>query len=680
MFTSLTLAQEIISPSEERYYGTNKERLKVNLDYDNTNDTTKIIIDDKEISVRDENFKTILKKEKLTYNSDFGFFNLDQNISNNIKIDYKISVSGSGIVDFNLIGDQKIGISYTPLDQRNINWYCIDGNKSKKIGEAKKNQEYHFKIDIHNNGQTFEYYDVQINNNEINRCNIESSLYFNNIKFNSNGTSTNIKDFKISAGSYFIMLQPGKHKMILLTKKNNSLKNISKEFYIIIDGCGDLICEGENTFWNCPNDCKEVICPDTSFKGDTNFDNIIDEKDERALLNIISGKIPVPERDCCVDLNNDGIIDVYDLQELKKYMNGLKHYERCNTGCDDGTKDQTCSIKKPYFCDYRKIYEDCIRCGCPEGSTCMKDGTCFDLNNCKCSDIFGDSPLGYDNIIDKNDIENLNKYLGICKGDEKYNEKKDLNNDGCIDSRDLECIQFNLGKSTQCSGPVHCNDGTLADKCSQTQPLFCNSIRFNLIEDCLTCGCPPYKKCKDNGVCIGEGNFEIILNNQTKKNIINIITKNIYKNSNNEITFQIFPLKNLENVSFNFELKKNNWKLSTLNKNKIETMNLSGGINYNISIPIHPLQGNELGEYEGSIKVLINNYTFSELPLIINLKEKVIVAELSIKEKMKTYKFWIPYSLIFLAMILILMILIRKRKREQEYLESLEKKHGIILK
>ncbi len=47
---------------------------------------------------------------------------------------------------------------------------------------------------------------------------------------------------------------------------------------------------------------------------------------------------------------------------------------------------------------------------------------------------------------------------------------------------------------------IFCNDGTLANQCSSTKPLYCDSSG-NLTNICLLCGCPEDYGCQDDGSC-----------------------------------------------------------------------------------------------------------------------------------------------------------------------------------
>lgn len=53
-------------------------------------------------------------------------------------------------------------------------------------------------------------------------------------------------------------------------------------------------------------------------------------------------------------------------------------FKPLKTVCDDGTPLDTCSIKKPKYCDkWGYLWDDCKRCGCPNGLKCSGYGTCI---------------------------------------------------------------------------------------------------------------------------------------------------------------------------------------------------------------------------------------------------------------------------------------------------------------
>ena len=671
----------LLSP-KERYYETNEhvEKLRINLDYFNPLNETWLIINNQRIDLRKENLVEILReieimevnnqRKKLEFNP----------ISNYLEYSFSIVMTGRGTAQINLTGDStSFGIKYFN-DWNNEIWQCHNGTDYVTIGEALRNTRYNFIIKAFREGLRYTHYEVWINQEKKGTCFIPREIKsIENINIDVKGTSAKMSNQILRSGSYFIELPSGKHRATLFARDNENEIKITRDFFVVIRGCGNLICDGNKDSENCPSDCKEIICRDDALVGDTNQDNIIDELDRRNLVNMIEGRIPIPERNCCVDLNNDGIVDEKDLIIMDKIISGEIKPQQCFTGCNDGTLDQTCSINKPYFCDYGNMFLDCKTCGCPEDSVCMDDGSCFFLKNCKCGDIASrtENPLDYDNIIDELDLNLLKQNIGLCEGDDNFNEKFDLNYDGCIDERDIKCIEYNFNKTTLCAGPLVCRDGTLPNQCSKTLPFFCDEDI--LIYDCDRCGCPTYMNCRSDGSCGTLGNFDIILINESiNKNSIHLsITQNSYKN----IEFIILPHKDLHNVTFRIRLNRNNLEFNNLQHINTELSRrilLEEGIEKKISIRLED-NDNILGTYEGRIDILINGYEFHSIPLEINLRERISRPFAEFIERINII-YLIAYLFIILGVLFLIIFIIRIRRRERRLIKKLEMENNIILK
>jgi len=99
-------------------------------------------------------------------------------------------------------------------------------------------------------------------------------------------------------------------------------------------GAGDIV------------DCKREIdypmayCDDNSVIGDANEDKGITPGDALLISNIILETEPMPENMCCVDVNNDGSVDVQDSQLVFNYY--LDKGEKGNAGkrCDEAATAQ----------------------------------------------------------------------------------------------------------------------------------------------------------------------------------------------------------------------------------------------------------------------------------------------------------------------------------------------------
>lgn len=676
-----------LSP-QEKYYETyeNVDKLKINIDYINPYNSAWVVINNQRIDLRENNLvekyyqpnsiRIVNTKEK---------YEIDE-ITNYIEYSFSLLMSGRGEAELNLSSLQgTFGIRYLN-DWSNEVWQCFDGNQLTNLGEARRNTKYDFLIKVYNDGMYFNNYDVYINGDKKANCLIEDRIRFlDQIKIDVKGTSANLSNQRLKSGTYNIELPSGKHEATLFAFDNNGNEiSISRTFYVVIQGCGNLICDGNKNHLNCPSDCIPFQCDDNALIGDTNNDGLVNEIDKTNLINIMEGRIPYPDRDCCVDLTGDKRITQNDLNKIDKIISGEIISERCFIDCDDGTVDQFCSRNRPLYCDYGTLYENCEECGCPENHICMKDNSCFNLEDCKCSDIAShpDNPLGYDNVVDEFDLLYIEKYLGLCETDEAFNPKLDLNYDGCIDRRDIECIKYNLNRVTYCAGTQICRDGTLPNECSTTLPLFCENDQ--LVYNCDICGCPKYMGCQNDGTCRGINNFEVIIeekgSNESKRYMEGgIIYVPLYKNSNQEIDFIINPLRDLQNMSFKVSLDKEGIifdDLHGINQQLSRRINLNENEHEKIIIEFVD-NNNPLGIYKGNIDILINGYIFSSIPIEMEIKEKI--PEPIVKEKIDYSKF-IPYISALILMIIILIYLLYRRRKERRMIRNLELDNKIILR
>jgi hypothetical protein len=677
----------LLSPIN-KYYETNEniEKLRINLDYFSTYNETWLIINNQRMDLRHNNFiEKFTQLEEVNIQNTNQTFSFDK-ISNYFEYSFSIIMTGRGTADINLSNKNeigKIGIKYIN-DWDNEIWQCYNGSQYVTISQAKKDIKYDFIIRTYREGLKFNLYEVWINNEKKANCLIHDEINsIEEINFDVKATTAIVSEQILKSGTYYVELPSGKHKVTLNGKNDNDIKNISAEFYVVINECGNLICDGNKNVNNCPSDCKEIICNDNGFVGDTNNDNIIDAKDKTNLINIIDERIPKPERDCCVDINRDGIVNYKDLEILEKIILGEISKEICYIGCNDGTEDNQCSRNKPYFCDYGNLFKDCNTCGCPDDNICMDDGSCFNLNNCKCSDIASNpkNPLNYDNVVDDYDLDLLKNNIGLCLGNENYNEKFDLNYDNCIDEKDIKCIMFNFDKKTLCSGPQVCVDGTLSNECSNKLPLFCE--KDQLIFKCETCGCPMYMQCQNDGTCTSFGNFEIIIeeksSNESKRYMEGgSIFIPLLKDSSKEIEFILNPLKDLENITFKIDLDKEFIGLYDMNIELSKRINLKKDEKRTIKIDFID-NNNELGTYKGKINILINGYEFSSIPIEIHIRESVSMPYLELKEE-KNYTYLLAIIFVLIAILFLVLFILRIRKREKALLKKLEVENRIILK
>lgn len=678
-------ALTLLSPLDKNYEtNENVDHLKINIDYINPYDETWIIINNQKIDLRKNNLiERFNLPELIEIENSFINYELDD-ISNYIEYSFSILVTGRGKAYINFSSnEQSFGIKYLN-DWQNEKWQCYHNNEYINVGDAFRNTNYDFLIKVFNDGLYYDYYEIWINNEKKAICDIQNKIsYIDNLNIKVEATTARLNNQTFKSGSYNIELPPGKHTATLYALDGDNEYNVKNDFFVIIQGCGNLICEGNKNYINCPADCKPFECDDLALIGDTNNDGVINEIDKTNLINILEGRIPYPERDCCVDLTGDKRITYKDLEIIDDIISGKRPTERCFTGCKDGTLDQTCSRTKPYFCDYGTLFENCQTCGCLDNHICMDDGSCFNLEDCRCSDVAAppNNELGYDNIVDDYDKIAIEQHFGLCEGDERYNEKYDLNYDGCIDRKDLECINYNFNKRTFCAGLQVCKDGTLPYQCSKNLPMFCDDDQ--LIFKCNECGCPKYMECQTDGTCRGLNNFEIIIfekgSNETKRYMEGgKIYVPLYKDSSTEIEFIINPLRDLQNMSFRLDLKKD--KINFNNLNQINTqisrkINLQQNNHETILINLDDIN-NPLGLYEGNIYILINGYSFFSIPLELEIKE--YVEPIIIKEI--DYTKFIPYISSLILMFIILIYLLFRRRKERKLLRRLELDNNLILR
>lgn len=551
-----------LSPIEKSFEtNNNKEKLKINIDYINPYNDIWIEINNEKIDLNKSN---LIEKSDLINN----FRIVDsqrkielEKISNYIEYSFNIVIERRGTFIVNLGSNREyFGIKYLNNINKQV-WQCYDGSEYVDISNAKEETEYNFLIKVFNDGRNYYYYEVYNNNRKLATCKINGNIeYIDNIFFDGTGNIARINNQKLKTGSHNIKLPPGRHKATLtaLDNENNEI-SISREFNVIIQDCGNLICRGNNTYLNCPSDCVPFECDDNALIGDTNNDGIINEVDRKNLVNIKEGRLPYPKKDCCVDLTGDKKITSEDLKKIDKIISGEIQTQVCFIDCIDGTIDQSCSVNKPYFCDYKTLIEKCELCSCPKYMTCQEDGTCKGMDN-------------FEIIIEKKDSNESNIYI-------------------------------------------------------------------------------------KNG----------------------IIYFNLYNNSNQEIDFIINPLRDLENLSLKINLDKNGIEFNNIkeiNNKYSKKINLNKNKQEKIVINFED-NNNTLGTYNGQIDILINEYIFYSIPIVMEIKEKI--PEPIIKEKID-YRQFIPYVSALILMIIILIHLLFKRRKERRMIKELEIEHKIILR
>lgn len=174
--------------------------------------------------------------------------------------------------------------------------------------------------------------------------------------------------------------------------------------------------------------------------------------------------------------------------------------------CEDGTKKDSCSEEKPFYCTLRGLKENPVKCGCPTGQRVYKEECILEI---KCSDNTLDPECSTNKpkqCVDGKLVDNPE--LCGCPVDYKLRNKKCVYikcSDGtvepdCSPKLKMQCFEgefvFNPSK---CGCPEgygqrgdtcikKCSDGTLYGECSSQQPKFCQD--GTLINKASECGCP----------------------------------------------------------------------------------------------------------------------------------------------------------------------------------------------
>ena len=126
-----------------------------------------------------------------------------------------------------------------------------------------------------------------------------------------------------------------------------------------------------------------------------------------------------------------------------------------NASCSDGTENNACSSRKPFYCSNGNLYEFCNLCGCNQGSACSS-GRCIELT-----------------------CENSN---GVCST---------TCEDGYINFR----LLANSCQPQEITIPDTCEDGTLYDQCNSERTSYCEE---GILREKCTLVCPI---CRDDFYC-----------------------------------------------------------------------------------------------------------------------------------------------------------------------------------
>jgi len=170
-------------------------------------------------------------------------------------------------------------------------------------------------------------------------------------------------------------------KNIKGTKSDNSSFNIFADF----DDDGeitdiDIACLRsfwEDTTLNCPQDSD--FCGCVSGCADFDGDNDVDADDKVKFTNlsrICSGNSKYEED---ADFDSDGCVRNYDYEV--DYACFMTHYGKTvdcieHVGPCGGIGEGNCSSVKPKYCLNGTLVNNCTKCGCNSGYTCLSNGTC----------------------------------------------------------------------------------------------------------------------------------------------------------------------------------------------------------------------------------------------------------------------------------------------------------------
>jgi hypothetical protein len=295
----------LLSPNLEVYNVTdNIQNITLSLDYFNMLNTKKLFlqVDNKVEEIRNKNFIKIYDNPEFTQE---GILHLPTKISNWIKYDFSLYLNDKKAFSIKFTNENKennkyqIGIEF--IDSGSYKgWYCYNDNSLKKIN-LKNTLYYNLSIVIKSNGMYFYSYDILENQKFIANCAIPKSSvkYIDLVKIVNKNSNKIITKSELYTGTYKITLTPGYHKVILFAYLNNgSLYNVSRDFFVILNKCGDMVCEKDE---QCEFDCNNNINEDKGLS----LPNWINQ--ENLILSIDSSKRLISE--------NNRIYLVFDLSK-----------------------------------------------------------------------------------------------------------------------------------------------------------------------------------------------------------------------------------------------------------------------------------------------------------------------------------------------------------------------------
>ncbi|MEM4755736.1 MAG: hypothetical protein QW594_01245 [Candidatus Woesearchaeota archaeon] len=161
-----------------------------------------------------------------------------------------------GITDTRLAADGifPVQLFYAENTSRYPGWYCNDATGLKKL-PLKDTLYYDLVIQLKTNGLYYEQYTLYETGVPIATCTIEKNVLHSVdlIKLVNQNQEKIITRHALYTGGYTIALGPGAHTLYLFAYlTNGTLYNVSKTFFVILNGCGDLRCDRDE---RCPYDC-----------------------------------------------------------------------------------------------------------------------------------------------------------------------------------------------------------------------------------------------------------------------------------------------------------------------------------------------------------------------------------------------------------------------------------------
>ncbi len=134
-------------------------------------------------------------------------------------------------------------------------WFCLDDGDPHQL-MLPDTLYYDLSVRAHTNGLYYTSYDVYQKDRLVATCGIRPGALssIDLIRLQNDNKEKIITKSALTAGTYAYPLGPGYHQVILYAyNRDGVLYNVTKAFFVIIDGCGDLRCDRGEV---CPFDCS----------------------------------------------------------------------------------------------------------------------------------------------------------------------------------------------------------------------------------------------------------------------------------------------------------------------------------------------------------------------------------------------------------------------------------------